>query len=521
MKDNQVDLFKIARYFKEILLLHREGFSFMHFSRLAFLGLVIAVTNSPLHLYAAENPAVLKHEIELLKNQLQNMENRIVIAEQSIVATATNTSTNPSIFLKNETPKMKDLAQQSNVDSAIIAGTNPTTISKNEMLKQKDSVKNKIKKATPESSNQTPSKNMKPSDPEFANTASQEANGSPNSCIPISWQGSDISALITGAASVGYSKPFGETSSFNILDLNPVFLFSYRDLLLMRSALDFALNDEGGTDVSLDILNLNLFVNDYITFELGKFDSALGSFVQNISPPWINRLPDSPIGFDGDQAAPQSQIGVQLQGGLQLNENVAMNYSFFLANGPQAFVDTTNVGIDHISTDGFINNYGIFFVGGRLGILPIPKLEIGISAASGKLALIDINDNTNVLERNRNYQVFGADAAYKPGNWDFRAEYIQQQIRSRCESIVPEGEKWKAWYVQAAYWIPNTKVEPVVRYGKYYSPFSNQDQQQLTFGLDYWFASSVVAQVAYELNNGQHGADSNTNLFLIQLVFGY
>lgn len=347
-------------------------------------------------------------------------------------------------------------------------------------------------------------------------------------CIPLSWQGPDISFLLAGGASVGYAKPFGDTSSFNVVDLNPLLLFSYRDLLLMRSALDFAINDTGGTDVSLDNLNINIFLNDYVTFEMGKFDSGLGSFVQNISPSWINRLPDSPIGFDGDQAAPQSEIGARFQGGFRFTENTAMNYTVFIANGPQAFVDTTNNVIDHIGTDGFINNYGDFMYGGRIGFLPIPKFEVGVSAANGHAALIDMSDNSTVLARNGDYRVFGVDAAYKPGNWDFRGEYIQQQLMGDDEDeavgedmLTLESEKWRAWYLQVAYWIPDTQFEPVIRYGRYLAGDSSQNQRQWTFGLDYWFSSSAAAQIAYELNEGQPGTSADSNLLMMQLVFGY
>jgi hypothetical protein len=305
------------------------------------------------------------------------------------------------------------------------------------------------------------------------------------------------------------------------LDFNPLLLFTYKDLLLLRSSIDFALNDDGSTNVSLDNINFNLFINDHATFGVGKFDSALGSFVQNISPAWINRLPDSPVGFDANEAAPQSDIGARFQGGFQITDCMAMNYIFFVANGPQALVDTTNLDIDHINTDGVINNNGDFFYGGRLGFLPIPKLEIGVSAATGKVAFINLADGTTLLQNGRVYNAIGADAAYKPGNWDFRAEYIQQQVSSKSGSIVPQGEKWKAWYLQTAYWIPTTNFEPVIRYGKYLAGVSSQNQRQWAFGLDYWFSSSLVAQVEYELNQGQKASGNNTNLFLAQLAFGF
>jgi hypothetical protein len=159
--------------------------------------------------------------------------------------------------------------------------------------------------------------------------------------------------------------------------------------------------------------------------------------------------------------------------------------------------------------------------GGRIGFLPIPKLEIGVSGAGGKLVLFDLTDGTTLLQRSRTYSAIGADFSYKPGNWDLRAEFIQQLISSETGSIVPQGQKWKAWYGQVAYWIPNTKWEPVVRYSKFTAPVASQEQRQWAFGLDYWFAPSIAAQASFELNKGQEGSDTDQNLFLIQLVFGY
>lgn len=292
--------------------------------------------------------------------------------------------------------------------------------------------------------------------------------------------------------------------------------------MLLRSSVDFSLDDQGNTAVSLDVLNFNVFINDYAAFVIGKSDSSLGSFVPNISPAWINRLPDAPVGFNDNQAAPQSEIGARLQGGFQITENMSLNYIAFVANGPQAQVDTTNNVIDSIATDAFPNNNGTFIYGGRIGFLPIPKFEIGVSAAAGKLSLMDMSDDST-LQAGRNYHVIGADAAYKPGNWDLRMEYIQQQIGSQSGSIVPQAQRWKAWYAQVAYWIPETKFEPVVRYGRFLAPkdVSIQDQRQWAFGLDYWFTPSFAAQAEYELNEAPANSGNNTNFFTFQLVFGY
>ena len=419
-------------------------------------------------LYATENSKNLTNDLALLKNQLHALEIRIAQADQANVAP-------------------------------------PSVTRNNDATKASKSITSKKKKTTSSANSNS------------AATDSLLSDGS----VPLSWQGPTISALITGSASGGFTKAFGQNSSFNILDFNPLLLFTYSDLLLLRSSIDFALNDDGSTNVSLDNINLNLFINDYVTFDVGKFDSALGSFVQNLSPAWINRLPDSPVGFDGDEAAPQSDIGARFQGGFLLTDQMALNYILFMANGPQALVNTANANIDHINTDGVINNNGDFFFGGRLGFLPIPKLELGISAAAGKVALIDMSDGTTLLQKGRDYNVIGVDAAYKLDYWDLRGEYIQQQVSSQSGSIVPQGEKWKAWYLQTAYWIPNTNFEPVIRYGRYLAAVSNQSQRQWAFGLDYWFSASLVIQAEYELNKAPKGSGNNTNLFLAQLAFGF
>ena len=335
------------------------------------------------------------------------------------------------------------------------------------------------------------------------------------------WPNPDISSLLTGAASAGYSVPRNASGSFNILDFNPLFLFRYKDLLFTQASVDFALDDDGNTNVGLNTVNLNLLINDFMVFGIGEFDNPLGYFVQNLSPSWINKLPTSPVGFNSDEAAPQSQLGAQLRGGFYFLSSLKMNYITFVANGPRAFADTNTGLIDFITTDSFPNNYGNFIGGGRIGFLPIHDLEIGLSGAGGKLALFDVNTNMTLGEIGRNYTSLGLDLSFKWKGWDLRGEVIRQQIGSEVTSMFPQGESWKAWYVQAGYLIPATKLEPIVRWGGYTSPVSSQSQHQVALGVDYWFAPSIAVQAAYEINKGQPYTDSDVNLFLIQLVFGF
>ncbi len=344
----------------------------------------------------------------------------------------------------------------------------------------------------------------------------------PNSSTKLFWASPDFSGLITGGASAGFSVPSGKNGNFDLLNFNPMFLFRYKDLLLLHADLDFGLDDDGNTQADLGNLNLNLFLNDYMVFQIGQFDSPLGYFAQNLSPDWINRLPTPPVGFDDDQAAPQNALGSSLRGGFNIfSTPIHINYILFVANGPRAIADPDTGLIDYVATDSFPKNYNSFISGGRIGILPIPRLEIGFSGAAGKAAVFGLASNMQIPEKNRSYESLGADISYKWRQWDLRGEAIEQEIGGNSNSEYPKKGKWKAWYLQAAYWIPCTKIQPIVRWGGYSSPVGSDGQHQVALGLDYWFAPSIVAKAAYEFNFGQRGSDANKNAFIIQFAIGF
>ncbi|MDR3492098.1 MAG: hypothetical protein P4M12_08675 [Gammaproteobacteria bacterium] len=458
------------------------------FKRILF-ALIVSISSFPLSIYAADDSADIKREIALFKNQMQNLEMQLASAEQTNTNTSDSSNISPTASKKKKfTKKIKKEHSKDSYSTSSYDKSNSTATPKNN----------------------------------YATTEATQEIISPAISTPLSWQLPDITALIVGGASAGYSKPSAHYGSFNLLDFNPIFLVSYKDIMFLRSAIDFSLDNQGNTQTSLNYVNLNLFLNDYAVLGAGKFDSALGYFGRNLSPAWINRLADAPVGFNSNQAAPQADVGIQLQGGFPLFSNSHANYILYISNGSQGFVDTTNTVINHIATDGYTNNYGNYVIGGRLGFLPIPKLEIGVSAAGGKLVLLNSADGVTVLQRGRQYNALGADISYKwDDTLDLRAEIIQQQVCYQSGSIVPQAERWKAWYLQAAFRIPSTKLEPVVRYGKFTSPISSQQQGQVAFGLDYWIAPSIAAQAEYEINHGQSGSGNDVNLFLIQLAFGF
>ena len=134
-------------------------------------------------------------------------------------------------------------------------------------------------------------------------------------------------------------------------------------------------------------------------------------------------------------------------------------------------------------------------IGGRIGFLPIPNLEVGGSYQTSR---------TNGPDGR--YHLVGMDAAYWYEGLELRGESIWLSRDTR------EGDfdKW-GYYVQAAYrlkYLPTNgealggqlgRLEPVVRWGQVLDagPFN---RQQLAFGMNYWLYDSVPIKFSYELN---------------------
>ena len=284
-------------------------------------------------------------------------------------------------------------------------------------------------------------------------------------------------AVFAGSAAVGYTDMRGSNSSFSMAEFNPVFLYQYKDLLLFKAQLATAVNADGSTDVGLEYANANLFVNDNLTLYAGKFLSPMGYFFQNLHPPWINRLPSRPPGFGNEgSAAPEAFVGAGGLGGFALGETARANYSLYVGNSPLLALNEDGNEIEAIEADGnTLSANGGKLVGGRLGVLPVPGLELGVSGGTGRVAIPG--------ESNRSYTVLGADASYVRGAWDLHAEYVQQGVGTLSSSVAPGARTWRTWYAQLAYRIPSTQWEPVARYGDYKGPYEEQQLKQWALGV--------------------------------------
>lgn len=367
------------------------------------------------------------------------------------------------------------------------------------------------------------------------------------------WKHSDTLVHLAGYADVGYTVSSGGDGSFGVGRFAPIFHYQYRDLVMLEAELEIEVGADGETEVGMEYLTIDYFLNDYMALIGGKFLSPVGQFRQNIHPSWINKLASAPPGFGHDGAAPTSDVGLQARGGFQLG-SVFANYSAYISNGPElnSTADGDEFELEGIVAEGFSSDAdGEKVIGGRLGFVPIPSLELGFSVAMGKATVTAVElahgeegeaaekfaaDLLGIVgdpdvgepdfdlsgEQARNYDVLGMDFVWTLGGVQVRGEYVKSKVGVANSGVTASaGAAWESWYTQASYLLPQTKFEPSIRYTDFNSPHSSQDQRQWAVGMNYLISNSVIAKLTYEFNDGQAGSTADINRWLVQLAYGF
>ncbi len=349
------------------------------------------------------------------------------------------------------------------------------------------------------------------------------------------WKNPNTLVHMSGYADVGYVKTEGEDGSFVVGTFAPIFHYQYRDTVMMEAELEFEVGEDGETEVALEYMTLDWFMSDYAVLVAGKFLSPIGQFRQNLHPSWINKLASAPPGFGHDGAAPVSDLGFQVRGGFPMG-SMRANYAVYVANGPEINAEAEDDGaggfeyeLDGVAAEGFGADVdGEKTYGGRIGILPIASVEIGLSFVTGMATVTNIESDDETIagsisgETPRDYDVIGADFVWFTGNMSLRGEFVKTEVGEATTGVTAsEAAEWTTWYTQAAYRLPNTKWEGVLRYTDYDSPHGSVDQKQTAIGVNYLVTNNFIAKLTHELNDGLEGADSDADRTMLQLAYGF
>ncbi len=185
--------------------------------------------------------------------------------------------------------------------------------------------------------------------------------------------------LLAGWADGMFEARNGQVSTFSA-SFNPIFLWELTPKLLFDGRLEIEPSG-GGTNVNLVNAQISYLLNDYIALGAGEFFSPSNVFVERFEPQWINLLPDRPLAvYHG--LLPNISVGAQVRGGFPIGPTRA-DYAFYVSNGPvlNTFDARTAGTLDFNS---YTDNNDNKAVGGRVGFLPIPGVEVGYGFETSK-----------------------------------------------------------------------------------------------------------------------------------------
>jgi len=248
-----------------------------------------------------------------------------------------------------------------------------------------------------------------------------------------------------------YTKESGP--NFASVQLAPVFLWRLHDQILFEAELEFGYGG-GEFDIALEYAQLDFILWDYTTVVTGLSLLPLGIYTERLHPGWINRMMDAPYPYQGGHHGgpiPMSGLGVQARGAVPLGNVASINYAAFLTNGPGEA--SGSIALSGAVPD---NNWNKF-VGGRVGILPLRELEIGISGATGLW-----DDDVSMR-----YSTLIADVMASTG-WGLSVQ--GEYITTRTDVGQDDPEVRHLWWAQLAWRLlplPGilSRFEIVARYG--------------------------------------------------------
>ncbi|HCX30078.1 MAG TPA: hypothetical protein DHU55_09970, partial [Blastocatellia bacterium] len=188
--------------------------------------------------------------------------------------------------------------------------------------------------------------------------------------------------LLAGYGTAGFTARSGEDPFFDA-SFNALFLYKLTDRLFFEGEMELEF-ENGATTINLEVAQASYLLNDYMTIGVGRFLNPMDFFVERQHMNWVNKLPDKPLAvYDG--LLPESQLGAQLRGVVPLGPT-KLEYVGFVANAPGLITapdDFSELGmLDFPNTS---NVGGHVAVGGHVGFIPIPQLEVGYGIQRSKV----------------------------------------------------------------------------------------------------------------------------------------
>jgi hypothetical protein len=337
--------------------------------------------------------------------------------------------------------------------------------------------------------------------------------------------------LLAGWAEGMFEARNGSVSTFSA-SFNPLFLWELTPKLLFESRLEIEPSG-GGTNVNLVNAQISYLLNDYMALGVGEFFSPSNVFVERFEPQWINKLPDRPIGvYHG--VLPNISVGAQVRGGFPIGPTRA-DYAFYVSNGPTLNTfDARTAGT--LDFNSYTDNNDNKAVGGRIGFLPIPGVEVGYGFETSKpgfqgttfadvQALVQSVD----LEITRDSDLLrGRINLYAQYAWSEVDHAVYDPDGSLGFGPLPLTAKRDGGYAEIAYRPTKLDIdflrnlEMIFRWDHLSadpSGLGDPSETRWTLGLNYWLSPSTVVKAAYEWD--KPNGERNKNVLFFQTAMGF
>src|SRR5690242_278332 len=337
--------------------------------------------------------------------------------------------------------------------------------------------------------------------------------------------------LLAGWADGMFEARNGQVSTFSA-SFNPIFLWELTSKLLFDSRLEIEPSG-GGTNVNLVNAQISYLLNDYIALGAGEFFSPSNVFVERFEPQWINKLPDRPLAvYHG--ILPNISIGAQARGGFPIGRT-RVDYAFYVSNGPVLNTfDPRRAGT--LDFNSYTDNNDNKAVGGRVGFLPVPGVEVGYGFETSKPGFQGTSfSRVQALVQSVDLEIT-RDSDFLKGRVNLFAQYAWSRVDHAVYD--PDGSlgfgplaftsKHDGGYAEIAYrptkldndFLRN--LEMIFRWdhlSRDPSGLGDPEETRWTLGLNYWLSPSTVLKAAYEWD--QPNAEPNRSALLIQMAMGF
>jgi hypothetical protein len=273
-------------------------------------------------------------------------------------------------------------------------------------------------------------------------------------------------------------------------------------------------------------------LNDYLVIGGGLFVAPFAAYHRDFDPSWITKLPDDPLVFSDGGLAPGSVLGAFISGAYPIGPT-KVNYALYVSNGPELMTSSTNAG--SLGFDNFSDLNNNKAIGGRVGFLPMPELEIGYSVLCGQASAAgDPTTNAFLQAVDFNYT---RQSEVVLGTISLRSEWVWSHVgdttyeATGADAFGPLNFKnnRNGGYVQVAYRPSLASIkeirnlEGIFRYdrmdGPTLAPQGGGSEQRYTLGLDYWLDARSVVKVAYEFDHLSSGGGAPA--ILMQFGVGF